>query len=1094
MDTRTILAGTDISPHAAVESVLRMFSVEIVFDEGVGVVVAMGSSVDGLDVPTRVQAVYIENVTVTGMSAVARLGLAVVGSPYVATVVRLEAVAIIGVSAINCAQCHDIQLGSVYAEYVPLISAVDAWHVDLANTVSLGRGTPMAHVSLERQQGPVIVRSSQLENGRRGILVHFSARTGAAWGSIVSPVAVLLTQTVIHGTSDPTMSAAGGALQVQLRAESAMVRPAASDSGPVVWINATYIAHCSLVNGHGAAVAVLTTYGPRQLVLTLPAGSAVSRSRLRLTGSTFVNNTVSPEFGRGLDVYLQAETSAAVDLGRRVISPVLEAVWETGLGRLVAQLSGSRGRDASAAYVRRSLEWPGTTINIYMAGGQCLFGWEVARSVGVVNTLSATSSTADILLADAAAGQYVCMPCRPDTHPIVVRDSVVCVPCPVGLICRGLGHVIPSPGTWISTGLVGRVTESAITYPLRLRCEDGTSACIGWLGSTVCSSETTSAAVRSSTGRVLLWLVSAIDAVTDALEIAASLAQCTGLDIVDGAIVIPANHLMSKVWTDLKACGNALTVHVPLSAADGRPTGSCATVPLDLPIQSHSQLSSPYRAFLEGNVTVEEHAARGGEWGMWLLPQGCGVGYDGPMCRSCAIGYVRSSSSGQGACKACTSTTSAAWRQAATTLFSVSIILFLTHRMVSKQNQVQGTAVVQRLALNHLQVLGTLFFVRVDCEVLISSVVGWIASVVGGSTTASDAGCLFQGRSAPSDVYITAWLYVTAGLVPLIWTAWSLIRLRRARPALPDQSNDLPDAAAGSRSSVWWSVVLPGWVATSSLMYPSMWKAMLSVLSCMTLWDRGQGRASNPELYDGSLPLSVTDPVLARVGGPFWTKPRMQLDMSQECWTGQHLTWVVTWVAPCGLLYIGLMLAAWAFALMPLRKSERERLRRAAKAHPDANLRAIHQATYGFMYSGYSTARWYWALVHMCHVLVQLSGIVLLAGTGVGASAAWAVLMCLLRLVLSVVWMPFGTAGSSETQRTQAAGYSLVHILDIISGCGLASSAASFLYLSGGDMLSDGVCEQRAWLGSVVFVVSEACVVASIVFVWWKFKRAAARS
>lgn len=114
----------------------------------------------------------------------------------------------------------------------------------------------------------------------------------------------------------------------------------------------------------------------------------------------------------------------------------------------------------------------------------------------------------------------------------------------------------------------------------------------------------------------------------------------------------------------------------------------------------------------------------------------------------------------------------------------------------------------------------------------------------------------------------------------------------------------------------------------------------------------------------------------------------------------------------------------------------------------------------------------------MSLVLVQLLGVVLLAGSGPNTAAGWVVLMTLLRLCLSIWYRPY-----ASTDQTGG----MLHALDVASCCGLVGSSTAYLYMAsnasnehGGGRSLD--CETMGWLGSGILACVELVVACCIVF------------
>lgn len=182
--------------------------------------------------------------------------------------------------------------------------------------------------------------------------------------------------------------------------------------------------------------------------------------------------------------------------------------------------------------------------------------------------------------------------------------------------------------------------------------------------------------------------------------------------------------------------------------------------------------------------------------------------------------------------------------------------------------------------------------------------------------------------------------------------------------------------------------------------------------------------------------------------------------MAVLCWTGDHVIWVTTWVLPVGLLYVTALVGGWLWAL-----------RRSAGVSKEAAMTLYSR--FQFMWQGYALNRWYWELVHIVLVLVQVAGVVLLAGTGPAAAGAWAVVWCLVRLCSSALYRPYATSSPSS---------GLVQWADIVSSSGLVGSSMGYLYMSGP---RDGLtCDAVGWIGSLIVCAVEVVVATILIALW----------
>lgn len=147
------------------------------------------------------------------------------------------------------------------------------------------------------------------------------------------------------------------------------------------------------------------------------------------------------------------------------------------------------------------------------------------------------------------------------------------------------------------------------------------------------------------------------------------------------------------------------------------------------------------------------------------------------------------------------------------------------------------------------------------------------------------------------------------------------------------------------------------------------------------------------------------------------------------------------------------------------------------------------------MYQGYAPDRWYWELVHIALVLVQLVqlvGVVLWGGAGpvrggMGFTGGHGPAVSE-RVMASVSTHKDGTVLGSLRGDTSGLDWGQLQLLDIVSCCGLVATTLGYLFMAGAEAEStasdgrgrgvtcDSRCETAGWLGPALIGLVEAVV------------------
>lgn len=341
----------------------------------------------------------------------------------------------------------------------------------------------------------------------------------------------------------------------------------------------------------------------------------------------------------------------------------------------------------------------------------------------------------------------------------------------------------------------------------------------------------------------------------------------------------------------------------------------------------------------------------------------------------------------------------------------------------------------------------------------------------------------------PTAVYSAIFAYGTVEVMELGW-CFGMLLLRLCRyPRCARQRHELR--------------LFPGILVGLSLLYPGVWKSMLSVVSCTTLRRRGRVQIASPDLWDASVPVDTTDRVLRWMEQSIWSEQRMEADFTIKCWTGVHLVWVLTWLLPIACGIVGVLLGGWWLALRSRytvnavsnlasicddHQTSGRRWKHTVQEQRFSHHQQHRHTPFAFLYQGIASNRRYWGLVHIVLILVQLTGMVLSRSLGSSAPAAWAMLVALIRLCPSIQWRPYHSFELIKPSDSEAA-VDWLHMLDVACGCALVASATSFLYMSGGgySVLKQGrglTCEAAIVAASVVVCASECSVLCFAVWVW----------
>lgn len=205
--------------------------------------------------------------------------------------------------------------------------------------------------------------------------------------------------------------------------------------------------------------------------------------------------------------------------------------------------------------------------------------------------------------------------------------------------------------------------------------------------------------------------------------------------------------------------------------------------------------------------------------------------------------------------------------------------------------------------------------------------------------------------------------------------------------------------------------------------------------------------------------------------------------MSRQCSTGDHLVWVVTWVVPVGVGYGLVLFIGWAITIRPSSDASTGK-GYGSTGYVRGPVRGseAYYARAGVVYQGFTARRWYWGMLHVAALLVQLLGMSLLEGSGGGVAAGWVVLFALARLCASVQARPFWGVGRGRMS---------LHRLDLATGCAFVACTTALLFMNTGEnadvdnILTRGVaCEARGVLGTATIAIVEAVVAVGAVITW----------
>lgn len=443
---------------------------------------------------------------------------------------------------------------------------------------------------------------------------------------------------------------------------------------------------------------------------------------------------------------------------------------------------------------------------------------------------------------------------------------------------------------------------------------------------------------------------------------------------------------------------------------------------------------------LESNVTVAECSARGGEWGMWLLPHGCAVAYDGPMCHSCVAGWVRTGSAGQGPCVKCGNHLLTGVVQAAWSLGLLGVALLLIHRtLYSLASRIRRKAIL-RMIFYHMQVLGALSFVSSTCGSGVATGLDWVSGAVSGTSALQTFGCVtgYDGGS-PVALHKTAWAYMTTTVMFVLWWSivtckWGCRKHQSSQQELHTNHSDLGKAQTMRAESLT-SMLVPSILAVLARTYPSVVRAVATMMSCTSIYQRGQMQVVNAELLGVAESMDQSERLIDYMKTGWLSHRRLADDMKWECWTGDHLAWMLTWVLPVGALHVGITLGLTLYVLWLIRRT----------AKLTAAARAWHLVRFGWLYQGYASNPWYWGLVNRVSLVTQVVGAVGLSSTSAGLGAWRSILICAARLALNVALAPYGSGHGSRGLQT----------IDAASSSALLASATAFWYIASGGEAGD---------------------------------------
>lgn len=1003
-------------------------------------------------------------------------------------------------SALVCVDCTSVDIRtSLIASCGPALELTNHRALYIAELVAerstCGGSLPILH--LQVSLGPTIVTRSWL-NGRGvgGIAaVDLADSTAVTWQATPGPIVLVLSEVyVAHGRAQPGIGrsqhfrASGGGITVALRRGKTQ-QPG---SGQSVWLQRSMITQCWAPAGNGGGLAVQVEYAAGQAKPFDEDKLPLRPESLVLYDTSIRGNNASQKVGRGSNVYVHSDValdirhSLPTDYSKRVNTcPV--GVEEQAQLLEVRSVHHSPAQTCSAYIDASSGQPPGVFVD-----GECAYGW-VARTSSALSASSAGS-----------AGQITCTSCPQGTVYVTDAGSDLasyvgrCMPCPENAFCGGSGHVMVRQGYWMlgvsrSRSLVLSGTKQ-MQYPAVLQCHRPV-ACVGYHVTDIATKETDSLVLGTELSGIVMPLFRLVSAGPTSTPFQKCLARNwtsmgPGSTATSPALIVPPGTWMLDVWDKLQRCLRQSPPQTSLRLLRHDLSTTVLMQP-DLPTSFGRSITPPqYTAFHVGAVSAEEYGRGGGELGRWLLPSGCAVGYTGPMCYGCSAGYAKAGSE----CKPCASQSLVLLQQLLLTMISVTIAIVMTVRRVKSGDG--GSTVrdrITQIVLHHVQVLGTMSYIDPPCERVISSVLVWISSIFSGSSTVADFGCLFQDSSSEptlssgdsankgvvSEIYATGVVYVTPLIMIIVWTLLLLLlECFQRRQRRREQEAGIVDLDTPQATPRWF---LPGCIVLLTLVYPGILKAMLTLLTCTTLASLGRFAESNPQLFGDSIDFEIRSRTLTAMRGSFLDDSSMLVDMTRRCWTGQHLTWTLTWVLPVGMGY--LVLTAWTLyhGLRQYQHAQANTRRRSFATSKQATRWA---ATRG-LYSVYAPHREAWTLIHMVLLVVQVAGVMLMRASA-SAAAGWAILWLLFRLCAAAWAHPYGQGTA--------------HLLHLGSSATLVISGASFVLMSAGSNEADlntgrsVSCETRALTGVGVLVTAQAVFALQCVWIWRRSKRPRAAS
>ena len=303
------------------------------------------------------------------------------------------------------------------------------------------------------------------------------------------------------------------------------------------------------------------------------------------------------------------------------------------------------------------------------------------------------------------------------------------------------------------------------------------------------------------------------------------------------------------------------------------------------------------------------------------VPTGqCKEGAQGNLCNSCVDGWARSNP--QSDCINCQTS----WVQYLQLFAYIAVqVAFLvygvreTMQMTQKSHSAEAnTAILLRIMINYVQIVSLVGEIPVTWPQVLKNFIAVNSRLSSASTQFFSIDCFFIIEKAYTTTRIVFLKALLTGTLPFIYILfaalfWIIYFKLKKRPIFNNK-----DFSSNLITTI---------VIICFNLQPDILKNSFQLFQCANLY-----RTDAPELY-------------------------MNLDYDVQCWTPEHLTWVLGLAVPCLVLW-GLLLPGYMFVVLRrnIQKIETEEMRK----------------KYSFIYMGYKTKKFFWEFVVMLRKILLI--------------------------------------------------------------------------------------------------------------------------